>query len=60
VAPGFTETAAATALIDRLAANANTDQNTAREQLMQSLGGIPLGRPAWPAEVAELVGLARL
>jgi NAD(P)-dependent dehydrogenase (short-subunit alcohol dehydrogenase family) len=27
----------------------------AREQLMQSLGGIPLGRPAWPTEVAELV-----
>jgi NAD(P)-dependent dehydrogenase (short-subunit alcohol dehydrogenase family) len=55
VAPGFTETTAATALIDRLAANAGTDQNTARAQLMQSLGGIPLGRPAWPAEVAELV-----
>jgi NAD(P)-dependent dehydrogenase (short-subunit alcohol dehydrogenase family) len=55
VAPGFTETTAATALIDRLAANAGTDQQVAREQLMQSLGGIPLGRPAWPTEVAELV-----
>jgi NAD(P)-dependent dehydrogenase (short-subunit alcohol dehydrogenase family) len=55
VAPGFTETTAATALIDRLAANANTDRQGARAQLMQSLGGIPLGRPAWPAEVAELV-----
>jgi len=31
------------------------DRQTARGQLMQSLGGIPLGRPAWPAEVAELV-----
>jgi NAD(P)-dependent dehydrogenase (short-subunit alcohol dehydrogenase family) len=55
VAPGFIETEAATALIDRLAANADTDRQTAREQLIQSLGGIPLGRPAWPAEVAELV-----
>jgi NAD(P)-dependent dehydrogenase (short-subunit alcohol dehydrogenase family) len=55
VAPGFTETTAATALIDRLAANSGTDRNTARQQLMQSLGGIPLGRPAWPTEVAELV-----
>jgi NAD(P)-dependent dehydrogenase (short-subunit alcohol dehydrogenase family) len=55
VAPGFTETSAATALIDRLAVNAGSDRQAAREQLMQSLGGIPLGRPAWPAEVAELV-----
>jgi NAD(P)-dependent dehydrogenase (short-subunit alcohol dehydrogenase family) len=55
VAPGFTETPAATALIDRLAATSDTDRNAAREQLMKSLGGIPLGRPAWPAEVAELV-----
>ena len=55
VAPGFTETTAATALIDRLAVESDTDRNTAREQLMRSLGGIPLGRPASPAEVAELV-----
>jgi NAD(P)-dependent dehydrogenase (short-subunit alcohol dehydrogenase family) len=55
VAPGFIQTTAATALIDRLAASAGTDANAAREQLMKSLGGIPLGRPGWPAEVAELV-----
>ena len=55
VAPGFIETSAATALIDRLAENSGTDRNAAREQLMKSLGGIPLGRPGWPAEVAELV-----
>jgi NAD(P)-dependent dehydrogenase (short-subunit alcohol dehydrogenase family) len=55
VAPGFTETTAATLLIDRLAANSGTERDAARGQLMESLGGIPLGRPAWPAEVAELV-----
>jgi NAD(P)-dependent dehydrogenase (short-subunit alcohol dehydrogenase family) len=55
VAPGFIETEAATALIDRLAVNAGTDRQTARQELTTSLGGIPLGRPGWPAEVAELV-----
>jgi NAD(P)-dependent dehydrogenase (short-subunit alcohol dehydrogenase family) len=55
VAPGFIETDAATAMIDRLAANAGTDRTTAREELIKSLGGIPLGRRGWPAEVAELV-----
>ena len=55
VAPGFIQTTAATALIERLAVSSGTDANTARDELMRSLGGIPLGRPGWPAEVAELV-----
>ena len=56
VAPGFIETTAATALIDRLAASSGTDANAARQELIKSLGGIPLGRPGSPAEVAELIG----
>jgi NAD(P)-dependent dehydrogenase (short-subunit alcohol dehydrogenase family) len=55
VAPGFTETEAATRLIERLAAQAGTDTTVARQNLMNSLGGIPLGRPNEPEEVAELI-----
>lgn len=55
VAPGFTETTAAGHLIERMARNSGTDYNDARQELMDALGGIPLGRPARPEEVAELV-----
>jgi NAD(P)-dependent dehydrogenase (short-subunit alcohol dehydrogenase family) len=55
VAPGFIETPAAHGLISRLAEKAGTDEDTARQGLMDSLGGIPIGRPGRPDEVAELV-----
>jgi NAD(P)-dependent dehydrogenase (short-subunit alcohol dehydrogenase family) len=55
VAPGFIETAAAQRLIARLAEKAGTSEDAARRDLMASLGGIPVGRPGRPEEVAELV-----
>lgn len=55
VSPGFIETTAARAMICRLADHANVSEEQARQQLMASLGGIPLGRPGAPEEVAELV-----
>jgi NAD(P)-dependent dehydrogenase (short-subunit alcohol dehydrogenase family) len=55
VAPGFTETMAARRLVTRLAEGDGVDENTARNGLMQSLGGIPIGRPNRPEEVAELI-----
>ncbi len=55
VAPGFIETTSAERLIQRLAANMGSDFATARQGLMDSLGGIPMQRPGRPEEVAELV-----
>jgi NAD(P)-dependent dehydrogenase (short-subunit alcohol dehydrogenase family) len=55
VSPGFTETDAATRMIKRLAEADGTDVPAAREALMRSLGGIPIGRPNAPDEVAELI-----
>ena len=55
VSPGFIETDAATRMIQRMAEKDNSDYITARQKLMDMLGGIPLGRPNQPAEVAELV-----
>ena len=55
VAPGGVETTAAVGLIQRLAKNAGTDFDTARQKLMDSLGGVPMGRFGRPEEIAELV-----
>src|ERR1700681_743483 len=56
VAPGWVETEAAVRMVDRLANAEGTDYQAAQKGLMASLGGIPIGRPAKPTEVADLVG----
>jgi NAD(P)-dependent dehydrogenase (short-subunit alcohol dehydrogenase family) len=55
VSPGWIETEAAVALADRLAAEAGTDREGGKQIIMRSLGGIPLGRPSKPQEVADLI-----
>jgi NAD(P)-dependent dehydrogenase (short-subunit alcohol dehydrogenase family) len=55
VSPGWVETEAAVGLVQELARKNGVDDGVARERLMESLGGIPLGRPAKPGEVADLV-----
>jgi NAD(P)-dependent dehydrogenase (short-subunit alcohol dehydrogenase family) len=55
VSPGFTETDAATRMIERLAEAEGVETGAAREGLMRSLGGIPIGRPNRPEEVADLI-----
>jgi NAD(P)-dependent dehydrogenase (short-subunit alcohol dehydrogenase family) len=55
VSPGWVETEAAVGLVEELAKQKGTDYEAARQALMDSLGGIPIGRPARPKEVADLV-----
>lgn len=55
VSPGWIETEAAANLAKRLAEHAGTDYEGGKKIIMQSLGGIPLGRPAKPSEVADLI-----
>jgi len=55
VSPGWVETEAAVGLVKELAAKRGIDYENARNALMDSLGGIPIGRPAQPREVADLV-----
>jgi len=55
VSPGWVETEAAVRLAERLAAQAGTDYEGGKQIIMKGLGGIPLGRPAKPKEVADLI-----
>lgn len=55
IAPGFTETEAAVGMIDRMAKKTGKGYDAAKQDLLNMLGGIPIGRPNKPAEVAELV-----
>src|SRR5207249_9784609 len=55
ISPGFIETSGAHGMIMQLAKSEGIDENAARQKIMDLLGGIPLGRPGKPEEVAELV-----
>src|SRR5713226_8995625 len=55
VSPGWVETEAAVGLVEEIARERNTDYEVARNLLMASIGGIPIGRPAKPREVADLI-----
>ncbi len=55
VAPGFIRTDAAERFLARHMRESGLSREAALEELMRSLGGIPLGRPAEPEEVAEVI-----
>ncbi|MDF2476349.1 MAG: fabG8 [Sphingobacterium sp.] len=56
VSPGWINTTASEAWLGEIARNSNSTVEEAKQGVMDALGGIPFGRPAEPAEVAELVG----
>ncbi|HAU55049.1 MAG TPA: short-chain dehydrogenase [Sphingobacterium sp.] len=56
VSPGWINTTASEAWLGEIARNSNSTIEEAQQGVMDALGGIPFGRPAEPAEVAELVG----
>ena len=55
VSPGWIETEASTRLAERLAKDAGVDYEGGKQIIMDSLGGIPIGRPSKPEEVASLI-----
>jgi hypothetical protein len=55
VAPDYTETQAAQGMVNEIAQRTGSSREVARQRIMDALGGIPLGRPNRPEEVAELV-----
>jgi NAD(P)-dependent dehydrogenase (short-subunit alcohol dehydrogenase family) len=55
VSPGWIETEASVRLAERLASESGVSVEEGKRQIMQSLGGIPIGRPSTPDEVASLI-----
>lgn len=55
VSPGMTMTPAVQGALDMIATAQGIDAETAKQALIAQMGGIPLGRPGEPAEIAELV-----
>ncbi|GAB5378327.1 MAG: SDR family oxidoreductase [Acuticoccus sp.] len=55
VAPGWIATESSLKLAERLAQEAGTDLEGGKRIIMDGLGGIPIGRPSAPEEVASLI-----
>lgn len=55
VSPGWIATEASMDLAERLATHHSVDIEAGKKMIMDSLGGIPIGRPAEPDEVASLI-----
>lgn len=56
VSPGWINTTASKAMMERIAESSNITIEEATKSVMNALGGIPIGRPTEPEEIAEFVG----
>jgi NAD(P)-dependent dehydrogenase (short-subunit alcohol dehydrogenase family) len=55
ITPEFIETSGAHGMITDISRGTGVSEEAARQRIMGMLGGIPVGRPGRPEEVAELV-----
>jgi NAD(P)-dependent dehydrogenase (short-subunit alcohol dehydrogenase family) len=55
ISPGFIETSGAHGMIVDISRNEGIGEDAARQRIVDMIGGIPVGRPGRPEEVAELV-----
>ena len=55
VSPGWIDTEASVALAQRLAKEHGVEVEQGRQMIMSALGGVPIGRPSRPEEVANLI-----
>lgn len=56
VSPGWIMTESSVRMVERISKSSNITEEEAAQSVMNALGGIPIGRPAQPEDVAELVG----
>jgi NAD(P)-dependent dehydrogenase (short-subunit alcohol dehydrogenase family) len=55
ISPGFIETSGAHGMIMDISRGSGLSEEAARQRIVDMLGGIPIGRPGRPEEVAELI-----
>lgn len=56
VSPGWIMTNSASRMMQRISESSNITIEQATQSVMDGLGGIPIGRPAQPEDIAEFVG----
>ncbi|MBP2618506.1 SDR family oxidoreductase [Chryseobacterium jejuense] len=56
VSPGWIMTLSSIRMMERIAKSSETSIEEATQSVMDALGGIPIGKPAQPEDIAEFVG----